>query len=49
MSNADAKLKRAYTDRLPLLETVAREWDPSGMFVNDYFAKLFAPVSANSG
>lgn len=43
MAGADAKMKRAYASRLPLLRKVAREFDPHGIFVNEYFAKLFAP------
>lgn len=43
VSDADLKLKQAYADRLPLLQAVAKEFDPTGVFVNNYFAKLFAP------
>ena len=42
MADADAKMKRAYASRLPLLMKVAREFDPHGIFINDYFAKLLA-------
>lgn len=43
VADADAKMKRAYASRLPLLRKVAREFDPHGMFMNDYFVKLLAP------
>lgn len=43
VADAPAKLKRAFADRLPILQAVAKEFDPTGMFVNEYFAQLFAP------
>ncbi|CAM9411402.1 unnamed protein product [Laminaria digitata] len=42
VAGADAKIKRAYASRLPLLRQVAREYDPHAIFVNNYFAKLLA-------
>lgn len=43
VAGADAKMKRAYASRLPYLRNAARQFDPNGVFVNKYFAKLFAP------
>eukprot|EP00903_Cladosiphon_okamuranus_P014134 g13135.t1 len=43
VAGADAKMKRAYASRLPHLRSTARKFDPNGVFVNKYFAKLFAP------
>ena len=43
MADADAKIKRAYASRLPLLRKVAKEFDPHSIFVNNFFAKLLAP------
>lgn len=40
MQGADAKIKRAYASRLPMLAELSKEWDPHGMFVNDFFKKL---------
>lgn len=42
VADADAKLKRAYAPRLPLLRSVAKEYDPHGVFVNKLFAKLLS-------
>lgn len=42
MVDADAKLKAAYADRLPLLTALSKEWDPNGVFVNAFFKKLLA-------
>eukprot|EP00752_Nemacystus_decipiens_P008514 g7603.t1 len=33
VEDADAKLKAAYADRLPLLAGLSKEWDPNGMFL----------------
>eukprot|EP00904_Undaria_pinnatifida_P002571 jgi/Undpi1/12314/HiC_scaffold_5.g01990.m1 len=41
VEDADAKLQRAFSRRLPLLKRIATKWDPHGMFVNKFFAKLF--------
>lgn len=40
VADADAKLKAAYADRLPLLTALSKEWDPNGVFVNAFFRKL---------
>lgn len=44
MADADAKLKAAYADRLPLLAALSKEWDPNGVFVNAFFEKLLLGV-----
>lgn len=43
VAGAEAKMKRAYADHLPVLRRVAKEFDPHGIFVNNFFAKLWAP------
>lgn len=43
MANADEKIKRAFKDRLPLLQAVAHEFDPNGVFMNAFFKKLLSP------
>eukprot|EP00904_Undaria_pinnatifida_P008489 jgi/Undpi1/4770/HiC_scaffold_18.g08123.m1 len=43
VAGADAKMKHAFASHLPLLRQAAREFDPHGVFVNNYFAKLLAP------
>lgn len=43
VAGADAKMKLAYASRLPYLRRAASKFDPNGVFVNKYFAKLFAP------
>lgn len=43
VAEAEAKMKKAYADRLPALRRVAKEFDPHGVFVNEFFAKLLAP------
>lgn len=43
VAGADAKMKQAYADRLPALRSVAKEFDPHGIFINNYFTKLLAP------
>ncbi|CAM9157892.1 unnamed protein product [Scytosiphon promiscuus] len=40
VEGAEAKLKKAYASRLPLLSGLSREWDPNGMFVNDFFKRV---------
>lgn len=42
VADADAKMKKAYADRLPLLKALSEEFDPTGAFVNNFFAGLFA-------
>eukprot|EP00904_Undaria_pinnatifida_P002572 jgi/Undpi1/12315/HiC_scaffold_5.g01991.m1 len=44
IADAEAKLKNAYADRLPLLRSLSAEWDPNGMFMNSFFARLFSPA-----
>lgn len=41
VAGADLKMKQAYASRLPYLRNAARQYDPNGVFVNKYFAKLF--------
>ena len=41
VADATEKLQRAFASRLPLLKSVATKWDPNGMFVNKFFARLF--------
>ncbi|CAM9961689.1 unnamed protein product [Ectocarpus sp. 8 AP-2014] len=43
VAGADAKIKKAYASRLPYLRNASRQFDPNGVFVNDFFARLFAP------
>lgn len=44
MEGAEAKLKAAYADRLPLLAALSKEWDPNGVFVNAFFKRLLLGV-----
>ena len=43
VADADKKLKEAFKERLPLLQAAAKEFDPNGIFMNDFFTKLFLP------
>ncbi|CAN0101125.1 unnamed protein product [Pylaiella littoralis] len=40
VEDATAKIKLAYANRLPLLAALSEEWDPNGVFVNDFFKEL---------
>lgn len=40
MEDAEAKMKRAYASRLSQLAKLSSEWDPNGMFVNDFFQNM---------
>eukprot|EP00904_Undaria_pinnatifida_P002573 jgi/Undpi1/12316/HiC_scaffold_5.g01992.m1 len=45
ITDAEAKLKNAYADRLPILRSLSAEWDPNGMFMNSFFARMFSPMA----
>lgn len=41
VADADANMKKAYADCQPLFKTLSEEFDPTGAFVNNLFARLF--------